>query len=88
MAYIAFLKRLQFMRCTWVIPAVFCAMALSAQSGGGPQNLGVTAQASGDRIEIKQNAIGQPGTQLTCMASSSTGNASDLTLFAASPFIN
>ena len=76
--------------CAYRVPpnADVFSVAIGLAAAINSSNLGVTAQASGDRIEIKQNAIGQPGTQLTCMASSSTGSASDLTLFAASPFIN
>ncbi len=61
------------------------ATGLTAAINAAP-DLGVTAKARGDRIEIVQDAIGAPGTSYTCVASSSSGSASRLTVFARSPF--
>ncbi len=53
-----------------------------------PPTLGITNKAWGDRLDIRQIALGVPGTSLTCMATSSNGTAGELTVSAWSPFTN
>ncbi len=47
-----------------------------------PPALPVTAFASGDRIELRQDALGEPGTNITYNISTDMGLAAELTLFA------
>lgn len=53
-----------------------------------PPPLGVTAVAHGDRIEIRQNALGVGAVGLSCSASVATGTAAALTTHLSVPFTN
>ncbi len=53
-----------------------------------PPGLPVTAFPSGDRVELRQDALGESGTQLTYSVTTDMGLASELTLFATSPGTN
>ena len=76
--------------CTYVVRAnmdIF-NVATGLASSINSSNLGVRAQAYGDRIEIRQSALGVAGAALTCVGSSSTGSAGMVTVLAWSPRTN
>ncbi len=76
--------------CTYAAPAgaSLFTVATGIAARINASNLGVVARASGDRIAVRQNAIGVPGTSLTCTAGTSIGVATELTVWAVSPFTN
>lgn len=76
--------------CTYRVPlnAPLFNVATGLAASINASNLGVTAGAYSDRVEIKQNALGQPAASWTCVAGSSTGSAGVLTTFAATPSTN
>lgn len=63
------------------------AAGLAAAINAAPA-LGVTARALGDRIEIRQDALGTNGAWMTCAAASATGTAAELNVAAWSPWTN
>lgn len=76
--------------CTYTIPlgASLFTAATGLAASVNASNVAATARAYGDRIEIKQTALGVSGTGLTCVATSSTGSAGRVTVFARTPFTN
>ena len=76
--------------CTYEVPLSnsLYATASGLASAVNASNLGVTARAYADRIELRQNAMGVGGAWIRVEASSSSGGADRLTVFAWSPQTN
>ena len=76
--------------CTYVVPvgASVYTVATGLTASINASNLGVTASAWGDRVEIRQNALGVAGSWMTCTGGSSLGSAGELTVFVTVPFTN
>ena len=76
--------------CTYRVPlnAQLFNIATGLTASINASNLGVRASAYNDRVEIRQMAPNQPAASWTFAAGSSTGSASTLTTFAATPETN
>lgn len=76
--------------CTYVVlPGLsLYGVATGFAASINASNLGVTATAYGDRIEIKQNALGVAGASLTCIPATLKGSAGELTVWATAPYTN
>lgn len=76
--------------CSYVVPPGLSlyGVATGLAASINASNLGVTAKAYGDRIEIKQDALGVAGASLSCVPASLQGLADELTIWANTPSTN
>ena len=76
--------------CTYRVPvgATLYTAATGLAASVNASNIGFIATAYGDRVEVKQNALGVSGGWIGCNAGSSTGTASGVTVHARTPFTN